>query len=63
MINRIKKYATKWFIFGNMKRPIIPFVINLLYWKDGNKNNVGDLLSKIIFKYVVGGGGKNLISN
>lgn len=56
MINRIKKYVSKWFIFGNMKRPIIPFVINLLYWKDGNKNNVGDLLSKIIFKYVVGGG-------
>lgn len=45
MIERIKKYVSRCFIFGNLRRPIIPFKVNLLYWKPGNKNNIGDYLS------------------
>lgn len=44
----LKKYLRRFFIFGSISRPIIPFYINLLYFK-GNEKNVGDYLSKVIF--------------
>ena len=58
MIERIKKYVSRWFIFGDLRRPIIPFKVNLLYWKPGNKNNIGDYLSLILFNKIIGGGVK-----
>lgn len=48
---------SRWFIFGNMSRPIIPFTINLLYWKPSKADNVGDLLSLIIYKQMLKIGG------
>lgn len=42
------------FVMGDIKRPIIPFMVNLLYWRPKvGKNNVGDFLSKVIFDYLL----------
>ena len=44
----------KCFIFNTLTRPIIPFKVNLLYYKRTNgQQNVGDLLSLVIFKYLM----------
>lgn len=50
----IRKFKNEKFIFGDIRRPLIPKKVNLMYWKtkDG-KDNVGDLLSKIIFDYML----------
>ena len=59
MKERIVKYMSRWFVFGNLARPVIPFTVNLLYWKPSAGNNVGDLLSLIIYKQMlILGGGK-----
>ena len=50
MMERIAKYMSRWFVLGNLFRPIIPFTINLLYWKPAKGDNVGDLLSIIIYR-------------
>ncbi len=57
MIERIIKYMSRWFVFGNLYRPIIPFTVNLLYWKPVRGNNVGDFLSLIIYKSMLQYGG------
>lgn len=55
---------SRWFVMGNLHRPIIPFKVNLLYWKPGKGDNVGDLLSLVIYKFMCelyrkrGGGGQ-----
>lgn len=59
MIEIIKKYFSRWFVFGDVSRPIIPFKVNLLYWKPAGTNNVGDLLSLVIFRYMIDSGGVN----
>lgn len=43
---------SRWFIFGQWQRPILPFRVNLLYWKPKKGDNVGDLLSLIVFNYI-----------
>lgn len=53
----ILKYLSRWFVFGNLRRPIIPFKINLLYWKPIQGDNVGDLLSVVIYKQMLKRGG------
>lgn len=59
MMELILKYLSRWFVFGNLRRPIIPFKINLLYWKPIQGDNVGDLLSVVIYKQMLKrGGGK-----
>lgn len=57
MMERIAKYMSRWFVLGNLFRPIIPFTINLLYWKPAKGDNVGDLLSIIIYKQMLKSGG------
>lgn len=55
----IKKLLRRFFILGDLSRPIIPFKVNLLYVgkafkKDGVKYyNVGDYLSKVIFEMLM----------
>lgn len=62
MRERIAKYMSRWFVLGNFFRPIIPFTVNLLYWKPAKGDNVGDLLSLIIYKQMLKmGGGKTFI--
>lgn len=51
------QYMSRWFIFGNLLRPIVPFAANLLYWKPTSGDNVGDLLSLIIYKEMLKSGG------
>lgn len=51
------QYMSRWFIFGNLLRPIVPFTANLLYWKPAQGDNVGDLLSLIIYKEMLKLGG------
>lgn len=42
------------FIFGSFRRPIIPFKINLLYYKRSKGlQNVGDLLSVVLFDFLL----------
>ena len=44
----------KCFVFNEYKRPILPFRINLLYFKRRKgPNNVGDHLSKIVFYFML----------
>lgn len=48
------KLARKLFIFNEFKRPILPFRINLLYFKRRKRpNNVGDHLSKVVFDFML----------
>lgn len=49
---RIIKYMSRWFVLGDLTRPIIPFKVNLLYWTSKGKDNVGDLLAKVLYKYL-----------
>ena len=51
------QYMSRWFIFGNLLRPIVPFAANLLYWKPTSGDTVGDLLSLIIYKEMLKSGG------
>lgn len=52
LLDKIRKYASRWFIMGNLHRPIMPFRVNLLYWiSDDGRDNVGDYLSKIVLQY------------
>lgn len=51
MIQRIKALASRFFVFGSLKRPIIPFKVNLLYWRPKRGDNVGDYLSKVVFDW------------
>lgn len=57
MYQIILKIAKKSFIFGSLKRPIIPYYVNLMYFnqKLGKRKqyNVGDYLSLIIFKFLL----------
>lgn len=47
-------FIRKCFVFGTLGRPIIPFRINLLFYKRGKgKQNVGDLLSVVVFNYLL----------
>lgn len=48
----IKNIVRKGTIFNDLSRPIIPYFINLIYFK-GKKPNVGDELSPIIFNYLL----------
>lgn len=50
----IKKKLSGFFIFGNLRRPVYPLKLNILYWKeDDGQDNVGDLLSKIIVERTI----------
>lgn len=51
MIQRIKAFASRFFIFGSLRRPIMPFKVNLLYWRPKYGDNVGDYLSKVVFDW------------
>ena len=55
MVKRILKgIMRKCFIFNTINRPIIPFKINLLYYKrNKGEQNVGDLLSPILLDYLL----------
>ena len=57
MKERIVKYMSRWFVFGNLSRPVIPFTVNLLYWRPSTGDNVGDLLSLIIYRQMLKMGG------
>ena len=57
MIKGFVKYISRWFMLGNLSRPIFPFTINLLYWKPSKADNVGDLLSLVIYKQMLKQGG------
>lgn len=49
-VNAVRKL----FVFNEYKRPILPFRINLLYFKRRKgPNNVGDHLSKIVFYFML----------
>lgn len=50
-ITRFSKYMSRFFIFGNLSRPIKPFRVNLLYWRPHKGDNVGDYLSKVVFRW------------
>lgn len=54
MLDKLKKKIRgKWFIYGQLYRPIIPNKVNLLYWrKSKNEHNVGDLLSIVVVDYL-----------
>lgn len=45
--------ARKALIFGDPRRPIVPLRINLLYYKRRGVQNVGDLLSPVLFDYLL----------
>lgn len=52
--NRITRFFLRiyrnCFVLGDVRRPVYPFTVNLLYWKPSNGvENVGDALSKIIY--------------
>lgn len=57
MKERVVRYMSRWFVLGNPSRPIKPFTVNLLYWKPSTGDNVGDLLSLIIYKQMLKTGG------
>lgn len=62
MKERVVRYMSRWFVLGNPSRPIKPFTVNLLYWKPSTGDNVGDLLSLIIYEQMLKtGGGKTSI--
>lgn len=59
-MTKIVKYISRWFVLGNIFRPIIPFTVNLLYWKPSKTtDNVGDLLSLVVYKNMLKLGGMN----
>lgn len=50
---RLKDRLRKYFIFGNIFKPIRKNRLNLFYWEYMfSKNNVGDFLSSVIYKYI-----------
>lgn len=51
MLEKLKKYSSRFFIFGNISRPILPFKVNLLYWRPKKGDNVGDYISKIVYRW------------
>lgn len=51
----------KYTIYGNIRRPIIPYFVNLLYYK-GKTKNVGDHLSKVIFEFLMKNSGKSFFN-
>lgn len=51
LINYFKKFPSRFFIFGNIRRPIIPFKVNLLYWRPDVGDNVGDYISKVVYHW------------
>lgn len=53
LAKKAKKYLSRYFVFGDITRPIIPFRINLLYWRPKSGDNVGDYLSKVVFDWCV----------
>lgn len=60
LLKTVVSYISRWFVFGNISRPIIPFRVNLLYWKPSRTtDNVGDLLSLVIYKNMLKIGGVN----
>lgn len=51
----IRSVASRFFICGNITRPYIPNRVNLIYWKaEDGRDNVGDLLSKVLFDFIIG---------
>lgn len=47
-------FIRRCFIFGTLRRPIIPFRVNLLFYKKKqDPQNVGDLLSLVVFNYML----------
>lgn len=54
ILNKIKALRFKYFIFGNLLKPIKRNKINLFYWEYMlSQNNVGDYLSKILYELIV----------
>lgn len=51
------KLARPWFIFGSLKRPVLPYRVNLMFFDEklgpDKQPNVGDLLSKVIFDFLL----------
>jgi pyruvyltransferase len=51
------KLARPWFIFGSLRRPVIPCHVNLMFFDEklgpNKQPNVGDLLSKVIFGHLL----------
>ncbi|MDR7210673.1 polysaccharide pyruvyl transferase family protein [Flavobacterium piscis] len=51
------RLARPWFIFGSLTRPVIPYHVNLMFFDEklgpDKQPNVGDLLSKVIFDYLL----------
>lgn len=49
--------ARPWFIFGSLKRPVLPYRVNLMFFDErlgpDKQPNVGDLLSKVIFNFLL----------
>jgi pyruvyltransferase len=49
----LKLIKKKAFVFGNLRRIIFPNRINVYYWKrNDGRDNVGDVLSRVIFDFV-----------
>ena len=44
-----RQLARNMLVFGDPRRPIVPLRINLLYYKRHGVQNVGDLLSPVLF--------------
>jgi pyruvyltransferase len=51
------RLARPWFIFGSLKRPVLPYRVNLMFFDErlgpDKQPNVGDLLSKVIFDFLL----------
>lgn len=59
-VSLCKGIISRFFIFGNIRRPIKLFRINLLYWiSDEGRDNVGDLLSKVVWEWLCNRSGVN----
>ncbi|VUS63839.1 polysaccharide pyruvyl transferase family protein [Klebsiella spallanzanii] len=54
LYQKLKKLKNDNCIFGDIRRPILPKKVNLIYWKTrSGKDNVGDLLSKVVFDFML----------
>ncbi len=53
MKERVVRYMSRWFVLGNLSRPIKPFTVNLLYRKPSTGDNAGDLLFLIMYKQIL----------
>ena len=51
MRRMIRYIARNLFVFNALNRPIVPFRVNLLYYKD--VHNVGDVISLVLFDYLL----------